>query len=179
LSDKVFIDADTLLLDSFKLARKVFDDGFIPTHCLTIWRGGSPIGIAVLEFFRFKGIYPFHTIVKTESYKGRIKKNLKIEGLSNITERLSPQSKLLVIDDIFDTGKTVEGLIKEIKEKSKTANIKVATVFFKPDKNQTNIKPDYFVEETDSWVVFPHEIEGLTLEEIEKKNIGIFNIISR
>ena len=38
--------------------------------------------------------------------------------------------------------------------------------YFKPTKNKTNRKPDYYIHETDNWLVFPHELEGLTAEEI-------------
>ncbi|MBT3992871.1 MAG: hypoxanthine phosphoribosyltransferase, partial [Gammaproteobacteria bacterium] len=44
--------------------------------------------------------------------------------------------------------------------------IKVATPYFKPKKNETNRKPDFYVHETEKWLVFPHELEGLSLQEI-------------
>ena len=51
---KTFITAQSLLEDSFRLAAKVFEDGFRPQFIIGIWRGGAPIGIAVQEFFEFK-----------------------------------------------------------------------------------------------------------------------------
>jgi hypoxanthine-guanine phosphoribosyltransferase len=45
-------------------------------------------------------------------------------------------------------------------------NIKLATIYFKPDQNQTEITPDYYITETDEWIVFPHELDGLTKEEV-------------
>ena len=35
-------------------------------------------------------------------------------------------------------------------------------------KNQTALAPDYFIEETEDWLVFPHELNGLTDEEIAR-----------
>ena len=44
--------------------------------------------------------------------------------------------------------------------------MRVATPWYKPAKNVTDITPDYYVHETDAWLVFPHELVGLTPEEI-------------
>ena len=52
--NKVFITSADLLQDSFRLASKVYKDGFRPQFIVGIWRGGAPIGIAVQEFFEFK-----------------------------------------------------------------------------------------------------------------------------
>ena len=37
---------------------------------------------------------------------------------------------------------------------------------FKPEKNKTERKPDYYLHKTDKWLVFPHELEGLTRQEM-------------
>lgn len=50
MSDKQYLSADQLLVDSFRLAERVFSSGFEPTMIIAIWRGGVPIGIAVQEF---------------------------------------------------------------------------------------------------------------------------------
>jgi hypothetical protein len=42
----------------------------------------------------------------------------------------------------------------------------VATVYYKPSKRQVDFAPDYFVHETDKWLVFPHELQGLSEDEI-------------
>ena len=52
MSEKVFIDANELFVDSYRLARKIFDDGFRPDYVVGVWRGGCPIGVAVEEFLR-------------------------------------------------------------------------------------------------------------------------------
>ena len=44
--------------------------------------------------------------------------------------------------------------------------IRLATPWYKPGNNQTGRIPDYYVHESDDWLVFPHELEGLTIEEI-------------
>jgi hypothetical protein len=50
--------------------------------------------------------------------------------------------------------------------------VRIATVYYKPSRNQTSLKPDYFVHETEEWLVFPHEICGLTEAEIRAHKPG-------
>ena len=59
-------------------------------------------------------------------------------------------------------------------------DIRIATIDFKPLRNKTNRIPNYYVNETNDWLVYPHELEGLTLEEI-KQNWGdeIYNIVEK
>ena len=56
LMEKKFITAQELLEDSFRLAAKVYEDGFRPQFIVGIWRGGAPIGIAVQEYFDYKKV---------------------------------------------------------------------------------------------------------------------------
>jgi hypothetical protein len=44
--------------------------------------------------------------------------------------------------------------------------IRIATVYYKPDRNRSAVRPDYYVRETNNWLVFPHELQGLTRQEI-------------
>ena len=44
--------------------------------------------------------------------------------------------------------------------------VRVATVYWKPSRNVTTLQPDFYVHQTEDWLVFPHEICGLTPEEI-------------
>ena len=52
-------------------------------------------------------------------------------------------------------------------------DIRIATAWFKPKYNLTDITPDYFIHETDQWLVFPHELEGLTREEMFANKPGM------
>ena len=86
-------------------------------------------------------------------------------------EKLSKCEKdeLLLVDDVFDSGRSVIAVIKELEEKTRAnlpKTIKIATPWYKPSRNTTSIVPDFFIHETDSWLVFPHELSGLSMEEI-------------
>ena len=77
--------------------------------------------------------------------------------------------KVLVIDDVFDTGKTAKAVKARIDATG--AEMRMACVYWKPEKNKTTLKPDYYVKNVgNDWIVFPHEIEGLTPAEREEKD---------
>jgi len=62
---------------------------------------------------------------------------------------------LLIVDDIVDTGVTYQKLIKDLKSKAIYYHHYFASLYFKPKRSV--IRPDYYVAETDDWVVLPWE----------------------
>lgn len=171
MSEKVFITSQELLQDSFRLADQVFKDGFKPDFIIGIWRGGAPIGIAVQEYFDFKGIETDHIAVRTSSYYGigQQSKEIKVHGLHYLIENANAGDSLLIVDDVFDSGRSVEALIARIKELSRLntpKDIRIACPWYKPKNNKTDLVPDYYVQTSEEWLVFPHELSGLTPEEL-------------
>ena len=58
--------------------------------------------------------------------------------------------------------------------------MKIATLYYKPDNNLTLMEPDYYLYETSKWLVFPHELVGLSLDEIIKnKSHECINVFSK
>ena len=81
------------------------------------------------------------------------------------------------MDDVFDTGRTAEALAERLRQLG--VDFRIATVYWKPERNETSMKPDYFVRDVGSeWVVFPHEIEGLTKDEIREKSPVLADLLS-
>ncbi|MFT5675332.1 MAG: hypoxanthine phosphoribosyltransferase [Paraglaciecola sp.] len=180
--EKTFITAQQLLEDSFRLASKVFEDGFRPHFIIGIWRGGAPIGIAVQEYFDFKKVETDHIAVRTSSYYGIDKqsKTIKVHGLHYLIENANADDGLLIVDDVFDSGRSVEALIKQIKSLSRAnmpKDVRIACPYFKPKNNKTDIVPDYYIHESDEWLVFPHEISGLTPDEIIAGKTDLANVM--
>jgi len=171
--NKNFITSQSLLQDSFRLAAKVYEDGFRPDFIIGIWRGGAPIGIAVQEFFEFKNTSTDHIAVRTSSYYGinQQSKEIRVHGLHYLVENANADDKLLIVDDVFDSGRSVDALIKQINKLMRLnmpKDIRIACPWYKPQNNTTDIVPDYYVNESDEWLVFPHEIAGLSEEEIRE-----------
>lgn len=179
---KNYISSQSLLEDSFRLASKVFNDGFRPDFIIGIWRGGAPIGIAVQEFFEYKNTPTDHIAVRTSSYYGinQQSKEIKVHGLHYLIENANAGDSLLIVDDVFDSGRSVEALIKQIEmlmRLNTPKEIRIATPWYKPANNKTDIVPDYFVNESDEWLVFPHELAGLSKEEIIEGKSELSNIL--
>jgi hypoxanthine phosphoribosyltransferase len=180
--DKVYISAQELLEDSFRLAHKIFTDGFHPQFIVGIWRGGTPVGIAVQEFFEFRNIKTDHISVRTSSYYGINKqsKKIRVHGLHYLIENANADDKLLIVDDVFDSGRSVDALIKAIKKQSRLnapTDIRVACPWYKPSRNSVKFEPDYYLHESEAWLVFPHELDGLEVAEIAAGKKDLANIL--
>jgi hypoxanthine phosphoribosyltransferase len=75
----------------------------------------------------------------------------------------------VLVDDVFDSGRSLEAVIAELKRRCRRnlpERIRIATVYYKPARNRSTLIPDYYVQTADRWLVFPHEIQGLTRQEI-------------
>ncbi|AWL11161.1 hypothetical protein HMF8227_00665 [Saliniradius amylolyticus] len=171
MTPKRFITSQELLKDSFLLADQILKDGFKPDFIVGIWRGGAPIGIAVQEYFDFKGVDTDHIAVRTSSYYGigKQSKEIRVHGLHYLIENANADDKLLIVDDVFDSGRSVDALIKQVKalsRKNTPHDIRVACPWYKETARQVDIMPDYYVQKSDEWLVFPHELSGLTAEEL-------------
>jgi hypothetical protein len=168
--EKVFVDARTLLVNSVKLARRIWDHGYRPDYLIGVWRGGTPPGVAIHEFFRTRGLDPYHTTIKTQSYAGmqRGRGKVEIKGLNHIIDVINDTDRVLIVDDVFDTGHTMVAILDEIRARARRnmPECRVATVYYKPEKNETEIEPHYWLVPDNRWIVFPHEVEGLTDEEL-------------
>jgi hypoxanthine phosphoribosyltransferase len=168
---KEFISADSLLRDSIALGMQIVRSGFKPTFLVGVWRGGAPIGIAVQEVLEFHGIDCDHLAIRTSSYTGIDKQSseVRVHAIDYLVSRLTADDHLLLIDDIFDSGRSIEAVIRELERRCRRnmpQSLRIATVYFKPARNKTQLKPDFYVRTTDEWLVFPHEIQGLSREEI-------------
>ena len=181
--EKNFIKSSQLLEDSFELAWKVFESGYRPNYIVGVWRGGAPIGIAVQELLDVLGVGSDHIAIRTSSYSslGNANKQVMVYGLSYVIKKLESEDSLLIVDDVFDTGLSIHQIVEDIKKacKKNTPEIKVATPYFKPSKNKTERKPDFYIHEPDSWLVFPHELHGLTIEEISENKPELSGLIDK
>ena len=180
--EKVYLTADRLLEDSFALANLVLKSGFRPTHIVGIWRGGAPVGIAVQELLAYHGLETDHIAIRTASYTGidQQAKEVRVYGLGYLIDVLNPEDRLLVIDDVFDTGRSIEAFLRELELRCRhnmPRTVRIATAYYKPSRNQTALKPDFFVHQTEEWLVFPHEICGLTEDEIRAHKPGAAQIL--
>ena len=178
MDPKRYLTAQELLNDSFELGLRIFKSGFRPSFIIGVWRGGTPVGIAVQEILDHLGVKTDHIAIRTSSYYGINKrdKEVRVHGLEYVVQHANWEDGLLIVDDVFDSGSSIKAVIEALQKKMRRNlpdDIRIATPWFKPKKNVTGIIPDYFIHETDQWLVFPHELDGLTLEEIFANKPGM------
>lgn len=167
---KTYLAASEYMHDIWRLAAQIRGGGWRPDILIGLWRGGAPAAIAVHEFLKASGWNVAHMPLKSVSYTG-IGQSGEVEfpGGETVFGALRPGVRVLFVDDVFDTGKTTVAVMEEMSRLGVEARL--ACVYWKSCANMTSLKPDYFVRDTGGdWIVFPHEIEGLSPDEIREKD---------
>ena len=169
---KLYITANQYLEESFELADKIYKSGFEPDIVVGIWRGGSIPGITIHEYLRYKNIPALSSVIITRSYDniGTQTDSVYIDMSNKVVEDLRCADRILIVDDVLDTGKTIEAIYKFFNYNSIIGEIKIASVYYKPATS--SVFPDYYIHETDRWIVFPHELEGLLPSEVKHKGLS-------
>ncbi len=174
----LYIDEESLLNDSFRLAVNIYESGFKPDFIVAIWRGGATVGIYVQECLQALGLQTDHIAIRTsyqgmENYQATMSnpQTIRVHGLQYLYENLNYEHSLLIVDDVFSSGYNIEAVINRLETKSKRnmpRDYRIATPFYKPSFNKTKRKPDYFLHEINDWLVLPYELTGLSKDELEK-----------
>lgn len=185
---KQFVAADALLRDSFQLAAIVNSAGFRPDFLVGLWRGGSGVGIAVQEGLDYLGIKTDHIAIRT-SYRGAPSytemvsqaASIRVHGLQYLLENLCSHHSLLIVDDVYSTGSSVQAVIDQLAQKTRRNlphDIRIATVWYRPTE-KTLRTPDYYVHETSDWLVLPYELTGLSIDELRQNRPELGPLIDR
>ena len=142
------------------------------------------MGVAVQELLDFFGITTDHISIRTSYYKGIEERDsqIRVHGLQYVIDNVDADEGLLIVDDVYDTGLSIQAVIENLQTRARRntpREIRIATAYFKPSNNRTDRVPDYFIHETDAWLVFPHELNGLTREEILKRKPGVKSVVDK
>ena len=154
------------------LASKIRKANFKPDVIVGISRGGWPPARIMSDLLE----NPELANVKAEFYLGVAK--TKSEPV--ITQPVSVSvhgKKILIVDDVADTGKSLRLVRLHLKEQGAT-DVKIATIYYKP---WSVVTPDWYERKTSHWVIFPWErketvrnvvkrfkSEGKTVEEAKE-----------
>ena len=186
--DKTYISADDLLLDSFRLAVSIHESDFRPDFLVGLWRGGSAVGIAVQEGLDHFGIPTDHIAIRTsysgqESYAAMVDKAdaIRVHGLQYLLENLCGEHSLLIVDDVYSTGSSVKAVIDQLARKTRRnmpRDIRIASVWYRPSE-RTVREPDFYVHETQAWLVLPYELAGMPLDELMEHKPELAPIIDK
>ena len=184
MTNKRFISEQQLLEDAYRLGVHIFNSGFRPTFIVGLWRGGSTVGIAVQECLQYLGVVTDHIAIRT-SYRGLAsyqhmvdnpQQEIRVHGTQYLLENLNQEDALLIVDDVFSSGLTTNAVVNKLGSRLKNNRphqIRIASPWFKPKNNRTQNPPDFYLHETEDWLVMPYEIAGLTDAEI---NLSLIHI---
>jgi len=181
---KEFLQFDTERNNALKLASQIYREGFIPDVIYVSLRGGVYLGNVISEYFKIvrRGQRPiYYAAVVARSYTGvGIADKVMVDGWTYSPEHLRVGDKVLLVDDIFDSGKTLNHLAQIILEKGiPRHDLKVAVhdyKYFTDKVEQLPIQPDYWcrrhdvsINDDSLWIHYmSHELIGLTNEEIDQ-----------
>lgn len=173
--EKFFISPEMLENDSWGFAKKLFNKGYDFDLFVGVTRGGAQVSIYIQEVFCVltKSSKSYATI-QAQSYKGVYEAaEVVVDNLDGVLRQIKDGSRVLIVDDIFDRGKTFEAIKKEIEKRidKKDVKITMAALYYKPENRLVDITPDEYYKtfESKEWIVLPHELEELTKEEMKAK----------
>ena len=172
MADKLIISFDEYTKTVEKLAVQIHK-GYKPTVLVGIMRGAAPI-IDILS--RILKLPIAYIVIQSYSGKGMEDKQGELMFAREISSLANEKDfeRVLLIDDLSDTGLTLNKSIEWLKNydpiKNNIKEIKTACLW---KKKSSSFEPDYcpIKLEEDPWIVQPTEhYEELSIEDIIKKN---------
>ncbi|MDR1932093.1 MAG: phosphoribosyltransferase [Spirochaetales bacterium] len=181
---KEFLDFDTVRSNGLKLAHSIHTSGFTPDIIYVSLRGGACLGNIISEYFKVvrRGQRPvFYAAVVARSYSDiRQHAQVRVDGWTYNPDHLRSGDRILLVDDIFDSGNTINYLVDIFLEKGiPREDIKVAVHDYKTRPAggfEHPIQPDFYCRKHvvkddggDTWIHYmSHELIGLREDEIRR-----------
>ncbi|MBN2824300.1 MAG: phosphoribosyltransferase [Campylobacterales bacterium] len=111
---------------------------------LPIARGGLSMGQLLGEYYDIRQVYAINTIGYDDTTK------LEKVKVFNIPD-LSDSHNILIVDDIVDSGDTIEVVLPKLQALYPDKTFKVASIFYKPT---ASMQPNFWVKEAKEWIDF-------------------------
>jgi len=124
---------------------------FKPECILAIARGGLMLG----QYFAYA--YDTRNLFALNSIHYDKDKKLDTFKVFNIPD-LSDYKKVLILDDIIDSGESMSEILKLLKKKYPKCEFNVAALFY---KKTSILKPEFYVKEATKWIDFCWETDTL------------------
>ena len=145
--EKLYYSYELFKEDTQKLVDKCRD--FEPEILLAVARGGLTLSHLMAQALNMRNLYTLNSI----HYEGELK--LDTFNIFNIPD-VSHAKKVVIVDDIVDSGETMREILKVLREKFPTVEFKLATLFY---KKTAVLQPDYTIREANQWIDFFWEID--------------------
>jgi len=178
---KEFLPYQTVRNNAIKLADRINREGFAPDVIYVSLRGGAYMGNVISEYFKIlrrdrRPVY--YAAVVARSYRDiGAQDKVRVDGWTYDPAYLRSGDKVLLVDDIYDSGRTVNHLVEIIMEQGiPRSDVRVAVHDYKIRRyvtKQLPVQPDYWCRfhelatpQDDFWIHYmSHELVGLTEEE--------------
>jgi len=131
-----------------RLAEKIQRDNFHPDLIIGVCRGGWPPARVISDLLG----NPKLANISVEFYVDVAETKNKPVLTQSVTAPVKGK-KVLILDDVADTGKTLKLVKKHLLDRG-AEEVKIATIYYKP---WSIVVPDYYEKETKRWIVFPWE----------------------
>jgi len=132
---------EEFLLDCQKLTQNIeweFDT------IIGISRGGLTLSHLLGEYYNIRKVYAVNTIGYDDTSK---RDYVEIFNIPNLDE----SQKVLIVDDIVDSGDTLKLVLDTLSQKYPQCNFRSASLFY---KDTALIQPDWYAQEAKSWIDF-------------------------
>ncbi|NHJ01211.1 MAG: phosphoribosyltransferase [Candidatus Heimdallarchaeota archaeon] len=151
-----------------KLFQKLKENAFHPDIIAGISRGGLVPARIISDLYLTYGEKPTLSVMQIGLYAG-VGKTFKEPIIYQDLPGHIHGKKILLIDDVADSGISLDFALQYLSMK-KPAAVKIGTLYYKP---WSKIKPHYYVEETEAWIIFPHERYEFMQEQMKKKGLSM------
>ena len=145
--EKYYYGYDEFKKDTQTLVNKCRD--YEPDVLLAVARGGLTLAHLMAQALDMRNLYSLNSI----HYEGEMK--LDSFNIFNIPD-VSHAKRVLIIDDIVDSGETMEEILKLLGKKFPGVEFKLATLFY---KKTAVLQPDYADREANEWIDFFWEVD--------------------
>ncbi len=178
--NKICLPYNTVRNNSIRIINKIVEDGFVPNVLYVLLRGGAYMVNVCSEYLKaIKTDAPvLYAAVVARSYHGiNEQSDIIVDGWTFDPSKLRRGDKILLVDDIFDSGLTINHLADIICQHGVLReDIKIAVHDYKMRASHKDLKflPDYYARaieinkpEDEIWIHYSsHELFGLSEEEI-------------
>lgn len=144
----IFYSYDEFKQDVKILARQIQKE-FAPDALLAVARGGMSLGHSLAVALKTRHLFSLNSIHYDET------KKLDYIEIFNIPD-LNQYKKILIIDDIVDSGESLVAIKEKLQNKFPHIQLKIATIFY---KKTALLEPDFKLKEAKEWVEFYWDIE--------------------
>ena len=139
----IFYSYDEFAVGAKKMAKQIKDE-FDPEVILAVARGGLTLGHSLAVALENRNLFTLNSIHYEDTNK------LDTIQIFNVPD-ISKYTKILLVDDIIDSGESMVEIKRELLKRYPNLDIKIATVFY---KEKALLLPEFKVKEAHDWVEF-------------------------